>query len=95
VVVEDKRNVGAVNSKSMDNKQNQFQWQVVGKRNKGSISGENDPLASKVRNCNENGYSTSGIHMSDCNMNDHAASDVCNADCYEEENPSSPLVLKS
>jgi len=28
-------------------------------------------------------------------MNDHAASDVRNADCYEDENPSSPLVLKS
>jgi len=48
-----------------------------------------------VGNCNENGCSTSGIHMSDCNMNDHATSDVRNADCYEDENPSSPLVLKS
>ena len=76
-----------MNSKSADNKQNQFQWQVVGKRNKGSVSGENDPLASKVGNCNENGCSTSGIHMSACNMIDHAASDV--------RNPSSPLVLKS
>jgi hypothetical protein len=84
-----------MNSKSADNKQNQFQWQVVGKRNKGSVSGENDPLASKVGNCNENGCSTSGIHMSDCNINDHAASDVRNADCYEDGNPSSPLVLKS
>jgi hypothetical protein len=59
------------------------------------VSGENDTLASKVGNCNENGCSTSGIHMSDSNMNDHAASDVRNADCYEDENPSSPLVLKS
>jgi len=95
VVAEGKRNVGVVNSKSADNKQNQFHWQVVVKRNKGSVSGENDPLASKVRNCNENGCSTSDIHMSDCNMNDHAASDVRNADCYEDENPSSPPVLKS
>jgi len=84
-----------MNSKSVDNKQNQFQWQVVGKRNKGSVSGENDRLASKVGNCNENGCSTSSIHMSDCNINDHAASDVRNADCYEDGNPSSPLVLKS
>ena len=59
------------------------------------MSGENDPLASKVGNCNENGCSTSAIHMSDCNMNDHAASDMRNADCYEDENPSSPLDLKS
>ena len=35
------------------------------------MSGENAPLASKVGNCNENGCSTSGIHMSDCNMIDH------------------------
>jgi hypothetical protein len=48
-----------------------------------------------VGNYNENGCSASGIHMSDCNMNDHAASDVRNADCDEDENPSSPLVLKS
>jgi len=61
VVAEGKRNVGDVNSKSADNKQNQFQWQVVVKRNKGSVSGGNDPLASKVGNCNENGCSTSGI----------------------------------
>ena len=53
------------------------------------------PLASKVGNCNENGCSTSGIHMSDCKMIDHAASDVHNAACHEDENPSSPLVLKS
>jgi hypothetical protein len=33
VMAEGRRNVGAVNSKSTDNKQNQFQWQVVGKRN--------------------------------------------------------------
>jgi hypothetical protein len=59
------------------------------------MSGENAPLASKVGNCNENGCSTSGIHMSDCNMNDHATSDVRNAACHENENPSSPLVLKS
>jgi len=59
------------------------------------VSCENDPLASKVHNCDENGCSTSGIHISDCNMNDHTASDVCNADCYEDENPSSPLILKS
>jgi hypothetical protein len=59
------------------------------------VSGENDPLASKVRNYNENGCSRSGIHMSDCNMNDYAASNVRNAECYEDENPSSPLVLKS
>ena len=59
------------------------------------MSGENAPLASKVGNCNENGCSTSGIHMPDCNMNDHATSDVCNAGCHEDENPSSPLVLKS
>ena len=52
---------------------------------------ENAPLASKVGNCNENGCSTSGIHMSNCNMNDHAASDVRNADCYEDENL--PLLL--
>jgi hypothetical protein len=95
VVAEGKRNIGVVNSKSADNKQNQFQWQVVGKRNKGSVSGENDPLASKVGNCNANGCSTSGIHMSDCNTNCHAASDVCNVDCSEDKNPSSPLVLKS
>jgi hypothetical protein len=95
VVEEGKRNIGVVNSKSADNKQNQFQWQVVGKQNKGSVIGENDPLASKVGNCNENGCSTSGIHMSNCNMNDHAASNVRNADCYEDENPSSPLDLKS
>jgi hypothetical protein len=31
VVAEGKRIVEAVNSKSTDNKQNQFQWQVVGK----------------------------------------------------------------
>ena len=92
-MAEGKRNLGAMNSKSADNKQNQFQWQVVGKRNKGSVSGENAPLASKVGNCNENGCSTSGIHMSDCNMIDHAASDVRNAACHEDENPSSPLVL--
>uniref|UniRef100_A0A2K2AH39 Uncharacterized protein n=1 Tax=Populus trichocarpa TaxID=3694 RepID=A0A2K2AH39_POPTR len=95
VVAKGKRNLGAMNSKSADNKQNQFQWQVVGKRNKGSVSGENAPLASKVGNCNENGCSTSGIHMSDCNMIDHATSDVRNAACHEDENPSSPLVLKS
>jgi len=95
VVVKGKRNLGALNSKSADNKQNQFQWQVVGKRNKGSVSGENAPLASKVGNCNKNGCSTSGIHMSDCNMINHAASDVRNAACHEDENPSSPLVLKS
>jgi hypothetical protein len=76
VVAEGKRKVGVVNSKSVDNKQNKFQWQVVVKRNKGSVSGENGRLACKVCNCNENGCSTSGIHMSDCNMNDHAASDV-------------------
>jgi hypothetical protein len=28
-------------------------------------------------------------------MNDHAASDMRNVDCYEDENPSSPLDLKS
>jgi len=28
-------------------------------------------------------------------MNDHVASDVHNDDCYEDENPTSPLVLKS
>jgi hypothetical protein len=95
VVAEGKRNLGAMNSKSADNKQNQFQWQVVGKRNKGSVSGENAPLASKVGNCNENGCSTSGINMSDCKMIDHAASDVHNAACHEDENPSSPLALKS
>ena len=50
-------------------------------------------MASKVGNCNENGCSTSG--MSDCKMIDHAASDVHNAACHEDENPSSPLVLKS
>jgi len=94
-VVEGKRNLGAINSKSADNKQNQFQLQVVSKRNKGSVSGENAPLASKVGNCNENGCSTFGIHISDCNMNDHATSDVRNAACHEDENPSSPLVLKS
>ena len=44
---------------------------------------------------NENGCSTSGIHMSNCKMIDHAASDVHNAACHEDENPSSPLVLKS
>ena len=54
-----------------------------------------NPLASKVGNCNENGCSTSGIHMSDCNMIDHAASYVRHAACHEDENPSSPLVLKS
>ena len=59
------------------------------------MSGENAPLASKVGNCNENGCSTSGIHMSDCNMINHAASDVRNAACHEDENPSSPFVLKS
>ena len=63
VVAEGKRNLGAMNSKSADNKQIQFLWQVVGKRNKGSVSGENAPLASKVGNCNENGCSTSGIHI--------------------------------
>ncbi|KAI5568972.1 hypothetical protein BDE02_12G048300 [Populus trichocarpa] len=95
VVAEGKSNLGAMNSKSADNKQNQFQWQVVGKRNKGSVSGENAPLASKVGNCNENGCSTSGIHMSHCKMIYHAASDVHNVACHEDENPSSPLVLKS
>jgi hypothetical protein len=35
------------------------------------------------------------VYMSDCNMIDHAASDVRNAACHEDENPSSPLVLKS
>jgi len=59
------------------------------------VSGENAPLASKVGNCNENGCLTSGIHMSDCKMIDHAASDVHNAACHEDENPSSPLVIKS
>ena len=48
VVAEGARKVGAVISKSTDNKHNQFQWQVVGKRNKGSVSGENGPCASKV-----------------------------------------------
>jgi len=95
VVAEGKRKVGVVNSKSADNKQNQFQWQVVVKRNKGSVSGKTGPLESKVRNCTENGCSASGIHMSDCNMNDHAASDVRNTNCYKDENPTSPLVLKS
>jgi hypothetical protein len=41
VVAEGKRKIGIVSSKSTDNKQNQFQWQVVVKRNKGSASGEN------------------------------------------------------
>ena len=48
------------------------------------MSGENDPFASKVGNSNENGCSTSGIHMSDCNMTDHATSNVRNDDCYED-----------
>jgi len=48
-----------------------------------------------VGNCNENGCSTSSIYMFDCNMKDHAASDMRNTDCYEDENPSSPLDLKS
>jgi len=78
------RRDSAVNSKSADNKQNQFQWQVDVKQNKGFVSGENDPLASKVRNCNENTCSACGIHISDCNMNDHAASNVRNADCYTD-----------
>jgi predicted nucleic acid binding AN1-type Zn finger protein len=95
VVVEGKRKVGGVNSKSADNKRNQSQWQVGFKRNKGSVSGKTGPLASKVRNCTENGCSASSIHMSDCNMNNHAASDLRNADFYEDENPTSPLVLKS
>jgi hypothetical protein len=51
-------------------------------------------LASKVRNCNENGCSTSGILKSDFNMIDHATSDVCNVDCYEDENLTSPFVLR-
>jgi len=41
VVAEGKRKIGVISSKSTDNKQNQFQWQVVVKRNKGSASGEN------------------------------------------------------
>ena len=94
MVVEGARKVGVVISKSTDNKQNQFQWQVVGKQNKGSISGENGPSASKVHNCNENenGCLTSGIHMSDCN--DHVSSDVCNAVCHEDKTPTSPHVLR-
>ena len=43
VVAKGTRKVGAVICKSADNKQNQFQWQVVVKRNKGSVSGENGP----------------------------------------------------
>jgi hypothetical protein len=52
-------------------------------------------LASKELNCNENGCSTSALHISDCNTNDNATLDVPNADCYEDGNPTSPLVLKS
>jgi len=77
--VEGKRKVGAVNSKPADNKQNQFQWQVVGKENKGFTSGENGRLASKELNCNEIGCSTSALHIShisNCNTNDNATSDV-------------------
>ena len=93
VVVEGARKVGVVISKSTDNKQNQFQWQVVGKRNKGSVSGENGPCASKVhQNENENGCSTSGIHTSDCN--DHVTSDVCNVICHEDKTPTSPHVVR-
>jgi len=44
VVAEGKRKLGVVNFKSADNKQNQFQWQVVIKRNKGSVNGENSPF---------------------------------------------------
>nr|XP_034902021.1 uncharacterized protein LOC118039434 [Populus alba] len=69
-VAEGARKVGAVISKSADNKQNQFQWQSE----------------------NENGCSTSGIHMSDCN--DHATSDVCNVGCCEDKTPTSPHVLR-
>jgi len=91
--VEGKRKVGAVNSKPADKKQNQFQWQVVGKGNKGFTSGENGRLASKE--LNENGCSTSALHISDCNTNDNATSDLPNANCYDDGNPTSPLVLKS
>ncbi|XP_034890608.1 uncharacterized protein [Populus alba] len=90
VVAEGVRKVGAVTSKSADNKQNQFQWQVVVKRNKGSISGENGPCASKVhKNENENDFSTSRIHTSNCN--DHVTSDVCNVVCHEDKLP--PLLM--
>jgi hypothetical protein len=51
------------------------------------MSGENGRLASKELNCNENGCSTSALHISDCNTNDNATSDVPNADCYEDGNP--------
>lgn len=92
---EGKRKIGAVNSKHADNKQNQLQWQVVGKRNKGVTIGENDCLASKELNCNENGCLASALHSADCNTNESATLDVPNAGCYEDENPTSPLILKS
>ena len=63
-------------SKPVDNKQNQFQWQVVVKRNKGFTIGENDRLASKQLNCNENGCLTPALHISDCNTSDNATLDA-------------------
>ena len=92
---EGKRKIGDVNSKHADNKQNQFQWQVVVKQNKGFTIGENDRLASKELNCNENGCLTPALHISDCNTSDNATSDVPNTGYSKDENPTSPLVLKS
>jgi hypothetical protein len=55
MVVKTKRKTGVVRSKSADNKQNQFQWQEVVKRNKFPTNGENGHLAFGVRNtdCND------------------------------------------
>lgn len=52
-------------------------------------------MASKELNCNENGCLASALHSADCNTNESATLDVPNTGCYEDENPTSPLILKS
>jgi hypothetical protein len=54
MVVQTKRKNGVVRSKSADNKQNQFQWQEVVKRNKFPTNNENGHLAFGVRNTDRN-----------------------------------------
>ena len=38
---------------------------------------------------------TPALYISDCNTSDNATSDVSNTGYYKDENPTSPLVLKS
>lgn len=54
MVVQTKRKNGVVRSKSANNKQNQFQWQEVVKRNKFPTNNENGHLAFGVRNTDRN-----------------------------------------